>query len=152
MANYLLTTPQRNQVFRKVEALGLDAAAFRWTEGRDSSRNLVPHIEHSSSKSVFTVVSVPTYAEPLLIVNAWPRSDAHGEAFNPSDWLAFLRLISSWLDVVKLEVETPDLWNIAKDERAWRAEDDLTANTPFTPVEREPIALHLATIADYTVQ
>ena len=58
--------------------------------------------------------------------------------------------VQRWLDEIKLDAETPDLW--ADLQRAGKlaiASDDSVENTPFTPAEREEIAEHMKELKDY---
>jgi hypothetical protein len=59
-----------------------------------------------------------------------------------------------WLKLVKVEQDTPDLWELARQQRAWLISDEKSfgANTPFSPPERDQIRLHLRTIAEHAVK
>lgn len=73
---------------------------------------------------------------------------------NPKHVITLLREIQRWLEAVKLEDDAPDLWQLARDERAWLSSSvgDFAANTPFTETERQQITAHLKTIEQYTIK
>jgi hypothetical protein len=56
--------------------------------------------------------------------------------------------------VVKTESDPPDLWALAREERAWLTFDEgaFRDNTPFNASEQELIARHLGTLAEYAVK
>src|ERR1700731_270381 len=67
------------------------------------------------------------------------------------NWLTIPPRISSWLEEVKRDLETPDLWaELQRDaERLHVAtSDDVTENTPFTLVEQNEIAERLQALAE----
>ena len=61
---------------------------------------------------------------------------------------------SKWLHAVKAEIETPDVWAIARAERDWltSTEAAFSGNTPFNAIEKEQIAHHLRAIEKYAIK
>lgn len=62
-----------------------------------------------------------------------------------------MRRISNWLDEVKRDVETPDLWADLQGEAELLgvAYDEDTENTPFTPEEKKKITHEFSEFAVY---
>ena len=64
-----------------------------------------------------------------------------------------MQFTGKWLNAVAQEVDAVDLWEAARQERAWITETpSRLENTPFTAGERELISRHLKTIEQFTVK
>lgn len=153
MANFLFTKPQRNEIYTKAVELGLDPNPFHWSSYNDSWGSVLPRLDHQPTKSFVRFEYHPAYEGARISIDSWPQI-ARGEFAQFEDWKTITIWLARWLKAVKLEVETPDLWKAANDQRAWLTSDPGEARnaTPFTNQEREIIARHLKTIEDYAVK
>jgi hypothetical protein len=153
VASFLLTTPQRNEIFEVAVALGLDPTEFKWSQVADAHDNVVPRIAHPGTGAYFNLGWIPSRSGGSVLIDAWPQVGGR-EAFSFRNWELLSTHLRAWLAAVKQERETPDFWKTAREQRAWLTSTpaDFHKNTLFTPIEREQLALHLKTIADYTIK
>lgn len=147
MADYRLSTPQRNELYTIAERLGLDPATFDWTEEVGARGDRIHRILHPPTGAFLKIDWFSLYGAGYLL-DPWPQLE---EMHNASNWGTLRPLIQRWLSAVKAETDAPNLWAIAKQSRAWLT-SDVHENAPFTPDERNQIARHLRTIEEYTVK
>jgi len=103
----MLTRRQRNDIFEKISARGLDPASC---ELRDpaSRAATVTNLRHEASGSSFTL---------------WPDRDEAGKygasrsvgsadfgRCSSCDWEELMAILAEWAEEVRYELETPDLW------------------------------------------
>src|ERR1019366_560235 len=130
---------KKNEIFKKIQAVGLDPKQFD-LEDDDEFR-----IKHKWSESRFIVGGDPGHYVGSSVVGdapAWP--------VDKYSWDALISRISSWLEDVKRDLETPDLWaELQREAELLGANDDVTENTPFTFDEQKEIAGRLQELAEH---
>jgi hypothetical protein len=137
----LLKKWQRNQIFKEIVAAGLNPREFALNDANDKVE-----IKHKGSESRFIVSRESTYYIGKYVVGdgwAWP--------YGPTGWEALMRRVVGWLEEVKHDLETPDLWaSLQHEGRLLEAgSNEVTENTPFTPEEQKEIARGLGELAEY---
>ena len=157
MADYRLSKVQRNQIYALATKVGLDTGSIEWQDEPSAYSDLIHVILHRSSGSFFKAPhSNRTDGTGYFTVESWPRiTDRIDSGRVPDDdWEGLRICIDEWLTAVKEEVDAPDLWQIARDQRAWltSSQSDLRGNTAFTPVEREQITRSLTAIEEFTAK
>jgi hypothetical protein len=129
----------KNEIFKAIQAVGLDPNEFDLEELDDEVG-----IRHKWSKSYFIVSRESGYYVGRSLVGdgiVWPIS--------PGSWQTLMPSVSFWLQQVKHDLDTPDLWaelkhNVALIEGgAYK----VIENAPFTPDEQKEIALRLDKLA-----
>jgi hypothetical protein len=132
---------QRNSIFEAIEAVGLDPREFDLAGKRAEVR-----IKHKRSESYFIIGGNPGHYVGNYVVgdaSAWP--------YKVYSWQAMIGRLSSWLEEVKRDLETPDLWAELQREAELlgAGSDEIAENTPFTPDEQKEIAGRLQERAEY---
>ena len=129
----------KNQIFKAIQEVGLDPKEFDLEESNDEVR-----IKHKWSKSYFIVSRESGYYVGRSLVGdgiVWPT--------NPASWPVLMPRISWWLQEVKQDCDTPDLWAGLQQEAelieggAYK----VIENALFTPDEQKEIALRLDKLA-----
>ena len=133
---------QRNAIVQAIRAAGLDPKEFDLQDDNAEVR-----IKHKWSPSCFTVRNEGAHYGASYVVgdgSDWPVS-----AYS---WRTIFPRISTWLEDVKRDLETPDLWAELQQEGELllgATSDDLTENTPFTADEQNEIAARLHALAEH---
>jgi len=130
---------QRNDIFERIEAVGLHARDFKLTDSKGEAR-----IKHKWSKSYFSLSRPPSQYVAERVVGdgpVWPTS--------ATSWHSLMERVSTWLEEVKRDFETPDLWaELQRENKLLRAgSNELTENALFTPDEQKEIARRLRELA-----
>jgi hypothetical protein len=137
----LLRKQHRNDIFKAIQAVGLDPNEFDLEDFDDKVR-----IKHKWSESYFIVSSMVGYYVGQYLVGdgmAWPT--------NPTSWQTLMPHISRWLEDVKQDLDTPDLWAELKREAQLLGADAsvVTENKAFTVDEQREIAERLKKLGEY---
>jgi hypothetical protein len=137
----LLQKWHRNDIFKAIQAVGIDPREFDLDDSGAEVR-----VKHRSSPSCFTVSRESGYYVGQSVVAdgpVWP--------FSPCSWLTLMPRVSTWLEEVKHDLATPDLWaELQREAKLLGAgSNELTKNTPFTLDEQEEIARRLQELAKY---
>jgi hypothetical protein len=132
---------QRNQIFETIQRIGLDPREFDFKDADAAVR-----IKHKWSESYFIVGgNAGHYTGRYLVGDAtdWP--------YDSYSWQNLITRVSRWLEEVKLDLETPDLWAELQREAELLGYDskEVTNNTPFTPDEQTEIVERLREMAQY---
>ncbi len=157
MADYRLSKTQRNEVYETAVRLGLDPASFRWEteENLGGWGNVGHRVVHPGTGAFLRIIHADAsgFDEAHFSFDYWPKT-TDLEDVREDDWRGLRATITVWMEAVKAEVDAPDLWQVAQEERAWLAgtQADFGGNAPFTNAEREQIAIHLRTIEEYTIK
>jgi hypothetical protein len=134
---------QRNALFGQIVARGLDPAEFQLIDTVDGTT----HIDHTPTQSSFSLISTEGTAY-------WGKASIGGYGpydYGPISW-GNLRdeIFPQWVYNVKVETDTPDMWEQLRQVRAIiassRDQDD--ENTLFTPAEQEQISAQLRQIKE----
>jgi hypothetical protein len=130
----------KNTIYKAIEAAGLDPREFDLVDGPAEVR-----IKHKWSESYFVPGGDATHWVVHFVVGDGPEQSR--DAYT---WQTVISRLDSWLEEVKRDLETPDLWaQLQQDAVLFRAyAGDVTGNTPFTPDEQNEIASRLRELAD----
>jgi hypothetical protein len=133
---------KKNTIFEAIVAAKLEPIQFDLNTDQPEWR-----LEHVASGSKFLIVPDGAhYAGTHLIAGdglAWP--------YDAYSWDRVIDHVGRWLNDVKRDIETPDLWAELRAERNLLGAGPFQAtdNTPFTPDEQEEIARRLQELSDY---
>jgi hypothetical protein len=132
---------KRNQIFAAIQGVGLDPRDFDLVEDGDDNFR----IKHKWSDSCFIVGGSPAHYVGSYVVGdgpTWPY-----EAYS---WESILPRVSRWLEEVKRDLQTPDLWYELQREAELLggASNEANENTPFTPEEQREIIGRLQELAE----
>lgn len=148
-----LSKVQMKEAFELASAIGLDAAAFRLIEKTGHDDCLVHEFQHPDTRSFFRFDWSIRYRTGFSLT-WWPSADGVDPSEDADSLAEAMQLFKFWLQSVKAETETPDVWALAREQRAWltSTEKSFAGNTPFSNVEKEMIARHLRTIEEHTIR
>lgn len=149
-----LTRTQKNQVLQLIFQHGPPPGDFQWTEQNQRERYLTSLRPYC--------VSVLTHRP----TGYFCIFGAHGITFSPGirekvqdadhehDWQKQQFVCRKWLEVVKSEVDAPDLWATIGQEKALStaASSASLDNRPFTAAEQSLIATKLDEIKAYLLE
>ena len=132
---------QRNGIFEAIQAVGLDPREF---DLEDSDTAVT--IKHKWSESCFCIGGDARRYIGTYVVGdtpAWPY-----EAYS---WQNVVSRVSGWLEDVKRDLDTPDLWAELQRETELLGigSVEVTENTPFTLAEQKEIEERLRERARY---
>lgn len=136
-----LLTGQKNALLNTIKASDVPPTEFRLGKGFGGAAE----IDHLPTSSTFTVDSV----DGANFFGIARVGDFGGFEYGAVPWHLMMEVnFRGWLQDVKLEAETPDLWEDLRrgsELISESARPDL-ANTPFTPAEQEQISAQLKEI------
>jgi hypothetical protein len=133
---------KRNQIVEAIQTAGLDPRHFDLEDDGSQAR-----IKHKWSPSCFTIRSQGMGYDVSYVVGdgmEWPAS-----AYS---WQTIPTRICSWLEEVKRDLETPDLWVELQREAqllSGTISDDVIENTLFTLDEQKEVAARLRALAEH---
>ena len=130
---------QRNLIVEAIQAVGLDPRQFDLEDDNSQVR-----IKHKWSPSCFTIRPEGMGYDASYVVGdgtEWPVS-----AYS---WQTIPTRIRSWLEEVKRDLETPDLWAELQREAELLGTNDVAENTLFTQDEQKQIAARLQELAKH---
>jgi hypothetical protein len=137
----LLQKWHTNDIYRAIEAAGLDPRQFDLNDSGAEVR-----VKHKLTESCFIVGgNLGHFVGRYVVGNGmdWPY-----EAYS---WDAMMPRVQRWLQFVKLDLDTPDLWAELQREGELliAGSNEVTENTPFTPEEQKEILGRLDELANY---
>jgi hypothetical protein len=135
-----LMRPQKNQVFEAIREAGFDPGDFFWDEDD-------VELAHTPSDYYFKF----GFAAGTSAVEFTPGENRPIQgAFAPS-WQQQLALVPRWLELLRMEWETPDLWAELEREREvlGLAGGPGVENTPFTSEELALISDQIRELKQY---
>jgi hypothetical protein len=133
---------QSNFIVKAIQGVGLDPRHFDLADDDGEIR-----IKHKWSPSCFTIRSKGASLVALYLVGdgpEWPIGE--------QSWLTLPPRIDHWLEDVKRDLETPDLWAELQREAQLLGDaisDDVIENTPFTADEQNQVAARLQALAEH---
>jgi hypothetical protein len=132
---------QRNQIFKAIQGAGLDPKEFAFEDGDAEVR-----IKHKWSESYFMVGGNAAH-----YVGSYVVGDARDWPYEVYSWQTLMTRVSRWLEEVKHDLETPDLWAELQREAEMLggASNEPNENTPFTREEQKEIAGRLRELAEH---
>ena len=137
----LLRKQHKNDIFKAIRAVGLDPNEFDLEDFDDGDR-----IKHKRSESYFIVRREAAHYVGQSLVGdgvVWPTG--------ASSWQTLMQRISWWLEEVKQDLDTPDLWaELKREAQLLRADSGVVSeNTAFTVDEQREIAGRLKKLGEY---
>ena len=139
----LLNKLTKNAIFEAIKAAGLHPEDFDLQDDDAEVR-----LKRKRSASCFTIRSE---GSGLKFVGRSVAGDFWDMPIEVYSWGTVIERISSWLEYVKLDLKTPDLWaELHRDDQLLfsATSDDVTENSRFTPDEQNEIATRLQTLAE----
>ncbi len=143
-----LRVTERNNVLQLIESSGFDPADFEWSQADQTARQgrlshifRVSVLTHKRSGYYIVFGGISTTMSPGIN----QKVEAHEDM---GQWGLKQSYCGYWLQELRKEVETPDLWASVGQERALAnaAASEGVDNKPFTPVERQIISASLKEI------
>jgi hypothetical protein len=136
----LLPKWKKNQIFEAIQNTGLDPKEFDLKDADAEVR-----IKHKWSGSYFIIGGDPGH-----YVGRYVIGDGSDWRYEVHSWESVMPRVSSWLQEVKRDLETPDLWaELQRDAELLRdTSNEATENIPFTPEEQRQIAERLKELAE----
>jgi hypothetical protein len=136
---------QRNGIFDAIETAGLNPRDFELdTGGNDDDEARIIH-RRSESTFVLGRDGMGGYSGTMVAGDGrpWP--------YRAHSWTSAEQSVSRWLEEVKQDLETPDLWAELQQEREMlgTAPAEATENTPFSADEQREIANQLRATKKY---
>jgi hypothetical protein len=140
---------QTNQVFELIQELGLNPSDFVWEKHESSWDTFlkIPILIHKPSGYYMTF----DLKGDLRFSVFSPGRDEWTQSIETRSWFGQTKAIRKWLQYLKRETESPDLWNAISQEKNLieaSASSD-TSNALFSNNEREYISAALAEIKEY---
>jgi hypothetical protein len=131
----LLLKDDRNKIFKAIERAGLHPIEFDYNDDGAEVR-----IKHKWSESYFTVGG-----NAVLYTGHYVSGDAPAWPYEVYNWEALMMRVSTWLEEVKHDLETPDLWAELRRETELLGDtsNEATENTRFTAEEQKEIVRRL---------
>jgi hypothetical protein len=131
---------KKNQIFEAIQGVGLDPRGFDLDDGDAEVR-----IKHSGSESYFIIGGNPGHYRGSYVVG-----DAPPWPYEVYSWQTLMTRVTRWVEGVKNDLETPDLWAELQREAELLGDgcNEATENTPFTPNEQKEIAGRLREMAE----
>jgi hypothetical protein len=131
---------QKNQIFEAIQGVGLDPREFDFNDADSEVR-----IKHKRSESYFTVGG-----NRLPYVGRYVVGDAPAWPYEVYSWQTLMTRVSRWLEDVKRDFETPDMWAELQREAELLGDvsNEAIENTRFTAEEQKEIAGRLQELAD----
>ena len=148
MASYEVTQTRKNAILQHVQAAGLDARDFVWSEEPSE----ITHV--GLGRDAYTVevlVHQPTGYWFGFDVDdesggTWaiflPGRDGIKRREQAGSWDYIFVYVQQWIAFVKQEHEAPDLWHELRRQRELIIGEDVE-NTPFSAEEQAQLARHL---------
>jgi hypothetical protein len=137
----LLQKWHTNDIYKAIEAAGLDPRQFDLDDSGAEVR-----VKHRRIDSYFIIGgNVGHLVGRYVFANAveWP--------YEVYSWDALMPRVQRWLQFVKHDLDTPDLWaELQREGELLRVgSNEVAENAPFTPEEQKAIAGRLDDLAKY---
>jgi hypothetical protein len=139
-----ITRVQKNALFEAIIEHGLGPVEFKLSQGSTATK-----IQHDRTGSFFFISNDGLQFRTDPQVGA-----ASGLSAICSRWQDVMREFTRWVRDVRVESETPDLWEELRRGNEFlsnMAQDDLD-NSPFAPAEQAQIATQLKEIKTYIAE
>jgi hypothetical protein len=130
----------RNDVFKAIEAAGVDPGEFDWEGDVGQSR-----LRHVPSGAYF--VFEGDYGQ---FVGTYKSGELPEQSYEVFSVPALIQRVESWLRELKFDLATPDLWaELRRERELLGGAYEEVENTPFTPEEQTEISRQLREIKEY---
>lgn len=147
--DFTLVQSKKNDVFKVIEASGLDPRDFEWQVVKSRYMRLSPPVSklvHTPTGYFFVFdLSEDYYGRDSFISIMSPGPDRREDISTAGVWSAQIRQVGIWLQLLVNEVEQPDLWTEIRRvaSTALLALPSGIPDTRFTPEERPRIQAQL---------
>jgi hypothetical protein len=154
VASYEVTPTRKNAILQHIQAAGLDARDFVWSEEPSE----ITHV--GLGRDAYTVdvlVHQPTgywfgFDVDDESGSTWaiflPGRDGIKHRERAGSWDYVFVYVQQWIAFVKQEHEAPDLWADLRRQRELIIGEDVE-NTPFSAAELEQLARHVRETSDH---
>jgi hypothetical protein len=154
MAHHYLLPTQQNDVFRAIEDAGLNPADFHWETVQSeigAFRESVPVLVYTSAGAAFIFDFDKEQGEHWALYV--PGVQKPSEKVRTVDWGAELIHVTIWLQNLKEQFFTPNLWDELGRERqlVQATEPDAEENSAFTLEEQAQIAIRLDEVREVLI-
>ena len=150
-----LSRVQLKEAFELATRMQIDTSGFEVLDADGDDRCVVTEFRHPHTRAFFRFDWYLTYGSGFSL-KWWPSADgtSPSQSVDRGGWPEALVVFGRWLKSVKAEVDTPDVWRLAREQRMWLAsgENAIAQNTAFNSQEQELIARHLRTIEEFTIK
>jgi hypothetical protein len=135
----LLQKWHKNDIFKAIQKIGLDPREFDLDDSGTEVR-----IRNKRSGSYFIAGGRPGHHVGRYVIG-----EGIEVPYEVYSWDALLPRVDHWLQFVKLDLDTPDLWaDLQREVKLLEAgSNEITDNTPFTAEEQKEIARRLDKLA-----
>lgn len=145
---YLLKS-QANQLLEELKNMGWNPSEFKWEDTISpnfGANNKVSQLVHSQSGYYFVFDNIGG-----SFYSAWsPASETENGRVQVGSWINQLVYFKTWLNYLRREVESPDLWSsISQEAKIIEAASSDNSNTPFTPEEKVYVLAGINEIKQY---
>lgn len=132
----ILQKSQKNAIITAIRAIDLDPREFIF----DDSSTTEIKITHKRSSWSFIVTGGPGH-----YIGRYTLAEGLDLPYEVHSWQSFLPRVENWLESLKRDLNTPDLWAELRREARWLGAGStrIIENTPFTPEEQQDIARRL---------
>ena len=129
----------RNDLFRAVEAGGLNTADVELSRLDDTGQELIEH-KRSGSRITFGFIRPDQYFMDSIVGT---DDTSHPELEYSPNWEDVLTSVRRWAERVKEWDVVPDLWAAGFNQEDLLAPETDLDNAPFSPDERDEISLRI---------
>lgn len=150
MQDYRLLQSQKNEVFAKITAAGLDPLDFNFEEQRKEERAFAGRTEILLAHRLVHTPSEYAFRFGENWVSYSPGAEAIEELTENLNWAQKMWAVERWLTYLKREINAPDLWASLAQERELLGTEPVGAvNAPFNAEEQAQIKLAIDEIRVY---
>jgi hypothetical protein len=158
-----LSKQQKNEIFRIIEGKGLNPNLFSWgthtVESFTGNTGITRGYTADSTEALFFRHEGKNFRFPFgcnehgvyysdLIPQLTPGRVAHSQ-----NWNGLMQTFESWLDIIKYELEQPDLWKeLPRGQMLMAVPPDYSRDENFSIEERRLVAEQLSKIEKFIVE
>ena len=147
MPKKLVLRSLKNEIYKFLKQKGLNPNEFEWSEKNSECEPdlIISALIHKPSKYYFTFdYDVDRmYSE----VSPWMTSTYYNSHFN--DFGGQVDVFMQWLDILKAEIETPDLWEKIISDSTNSDYTTITDNSIFSPADQNLIKQKLDKLSSF---
>jgi hypothetical protein len=167
-----LLQSQRNEIFKALQDVGVDTAAFRWQLVKRRRKSPRDQFSHRSARHWLVIETKPSMKRefdfpPLDAAeyrDLFPITSVFHYAYAPGpeseqmtgtaiSWEGMLSAVNRWAQLVARELSEPDLWLQADRQLHGRILDaGDVENTPFSPDEQQELAQRVDLVRERVVE
>lgn len=147
MENHELLTSQKNLLFESIREVGFNPAEFHWESGQSKKyRIIVSTLAHSNTGYYY----VFDHSTHHMEAEYSPGEHLRVDRTELESWSQQRETFLRWLQYLKRELESPDLWAAVSEEaRLLEAASSEEDNSPFSADEKAYIISGIKEIKQY---